>query len=127
MSARKPRVLNVGQCDYDHGNIRRMLSEGFGADVERAADTEEAVRAVRAGHFDLVLVNRVFDADGSSGLDLIRQLQSDEATRATPLALVSNYTEAQETAVALGAQRGFGKDKLASPETRDQLASLLER
>ncbi|MFH1110708.1 MAG: hypothetical protein V1790_16145 [Planctomycetota bacterium] len=46
MSASKPRVLNVGQCDYDHGNIRRMLSEEFGADVERAADTEEAVRAV---------------------------------------------------------------------------------
>ncbi len=120
-------VLNVGQCDFDHGNISRMLSEGSSADVHRAATSEEAFSAVRAGHFDLVLVNRVFDADGASGLDHIRRLLSNDDTRATPTMLVSNYADAQDAAVALGATRGFGKNALNSPETRDQLASLLDR
>ena len=125
MNDNKPTVLNVGQCDFDHENISGMLSEGFSADVEQAATGDEAFRAVLAGHYDLVLVNRILDADGASGLDLIQRLQSHEETCATPVALVSNYAEAQDAAVALGAKRGFGKDTLTSTETRDVLASLL--
>ncbi len=125
MNDNKPTVLDVGQCGFDHENISRMLSAGFSADVKQAATSEEAFGAVLAGHYDLVLVNRILDADGALGLDLIQRLQSHEETRATPVALVSNYAEAQDAAVALGAKRGFGKDTLASPETRDLLASLL--
>ncbi len=125
MNDNKPRVLDVGQCGFDHENIGRMLSEEFSADVEQAATSEEACQTVRAGQYDLVLVNRIFDADGTSGLNLIQRLQSDEETRNTPVVLVSNYTEAQDAAVALGAKRGFGKDTLTSTETRDVLASLL--
>ena len=126
MSTNEPRVLDVGQCDFDHENISRMLSEEFGAGAKRAATYEEAFRAVQAGHFDLVLVNRILDADGASGLDLIQRLLSNEDTRATPTMLVSNYADAQDAAVASGATRGFGKDTLTSPETRDHLASLLD-
>ena len=127
MSTNEPRVLDVGQCDFDHDNICRMLSEEFGADVKRAVACEEAFRAIQGAHFDLVLVNRVLDADGASGLDLVQRLLSNEDTRATPTMLVSNYTDAQDAAVALGATRGFGKNALTSPETRDLLASLLDR
>ena len=125
MSTNKLRVLDVGQCDFDHDNISRMLSEEFGADVMQAATSEEAFRAVRTGHYDLVLVNRVLDADGASGLELIRRLKSHEGVSATPVALVSNYTEAQDAAVALGVKRGFGKNTLTSTETRDVLGALL--
>ena len=110
MSTQEPRVLDVGQCDFDHDNISRMLSEEFGADVKRAATAEEAFRAVRAGHYDLVLVNRVLDADGASGLDLIQRLLSNEDTRTTPTLVVSNYAEAQDAAVALGATPCFGQN-----------------
>ena len=127
MSTNEPRVLDVGQCDFDHDNISRILSQEFSADVKRAATAEEALRAVRAEHYDLVLVNRVLDADGASGPGLIRRLLSNKLTRATPTMLVSNYAEAQDAAVALGAIRGFGKNTLTSPETRDLLASLLDR
>ena len=127
MNDNKPMVLNVGQCDFDHGNISRMLSEGFSADVQQAATSEEAFCAVQGARFDLVLINRVLDADGASGLDLIRRWLSNNDTRATPTMLVSNYADAQDAAVALGATRGFGKNALTSPETRDQLASLLDR
>lgn len=125
MNDKKPIVLNVGQCGFDHGNLSRILSEDFSADVKQAATSEEAFRAIRAGHFNLVLVNRIFDADGASGLDFIQRLQSHEETRAIPVVLVSNYSEAQDAAVAAGAKRGFGKDALTSAETHDVLASLL--
>ena len=88
MLANEPRVLDVGQCDFDYDNISRMLSEELGADVKRAATSEEAIRAVRAGHYDLVLVNRVLDADGASGLDFIQRLLSTEDRRATPTMMV---------------------------------------
>ena len=127
MSTNKLRVLDVGQCDFDHDNISRMLSEEFGADVKQATTGEEAFRAVQAAHFDLVLVNRILDADSASGLDLIQRLLSNEDTRATPTMLVSNYTDAQDAAVASGATPGFGKNTLTTPETRDLLASLLDR
>ena len=127
MNDNSPKVLSVGQCSLDHGNIGRMLSEEFGADVKQAATTEEALRAVRAGNYDLVLVNRVLDADGGSGLDLIQRLLGDADTRAPPTMLVSNHAEAQDAAVAFGAERGFGKNALTSPETRDLLASILAR
>ena len=95
--------------------------------MEQAATSEETFRAVRDGHYDLVLVNRILDADDTSGLDLIQRLQSHEQTRHTPVMLVSNYAETQDAAVALGARRGFGKDAITSPETRAQLASLLDQ
>ena len=125
MGTNPPKVLNVGQCDLDHGNISRMLSEDFSAVVDQAATCEQACCAVRDGDYDLVLVNRVLDADGTSGLDLIQRLRSDEHTGGARVALVSNFAEAQEQAVALGAERGFGKDALTSPATRERLASLL--
>jgi len=118
-------VLDVGQCGFDHGNISRLLTKDFGADVVQASTSEEAVQAVRGGCFNLVLINRILDADGASGLDLIQQLKSHEETRSTPVALISNYPEAQEAAVALGARRGFGKDALTHPESHNLLASIL--
>lgn len=126
MNAGKPRVLNVGQCDLDHGNISRLLTDELNAEVERAASNDAAFQALKSGGIDLVLVNRVFDADGALGLEFIKRIKSDDATRGTPVLLVSNFAEAQDAAVALGAKRGFGKDSLASKETRDLLASLLD-
>ncbi len=125
MNANPSNVLIVGQCDFDHGNISRMLQEVFRATTSRAATAKETFKAVRADRFDLVLVNRILDADGTEGLDLIAKLKSDAETRSTPVALVSNYADAQDAAVAIGAERGFGKDALTSPATRDRLAALL--
>ena len=127
MNANKPRVLDVGQCDFDHDNISRMLSEEFGAEVKRAATGEEACRAVRAEHYELVMINRILDADGASGLDVVQRLLSNEDTRAIPTMLVSNYPDAQDAAIDLGATRGFGKNTLTSTETHGLLAALLDR
>lgn len=124
----RPRILSVGQCGYDHGQIARQLGKHLDAEVANAATHAQALAALKSQGFDLVLVNRVGDADGAPGLDLIQTLKSDPATAAVPVMLVSNYADAQAEAVALGALPGFGKSELGSgaPERlRTALAAVL--
>lgn len=114
MSAK--RVLSVGQCFTDHGSIGRVLRTQFSAEVVPADSSDDALRRLREEEFALVLVNRVFDANGASGLDLVRQIKEDPALKAVPVLLVSNYDDAQRDAVAAGAEPGFGKAALGQPQ-----------
>ena len=123
MSSRK--VLSVGQCMADHGRITHLFQSAFGAEVVSADTTRESIELLRHEAFDLVLVNRVFDVDGDSGIDFIRQMNADEQLRKTPVMLVSNYEDAQARAVAAGAQPGFGKASLREPETMELLHNYL--
>lgn len=122
----RPRILSVGQCSYDHGQISRQLDKRLGAEVVAAETHEDAIRAVKSGGIDLVMVNRVGDRDGAEGLDLIRSLKGDPATAEVPVMLVSNYDWAQNEAVALGALPGFGKAQLASGSLPQSLESLVK-
>ena len=110
----KPRILDVGQCGLDHGNLARFLSNSYGAEVALADTKGQAMATLRTGEFDLVLVNRVLDLDGSSGLDVIRAIKADPDISHVPVMLVSNYPEAQAEARTLGALPGFGKAELRS-------------
>jgi CheY-like chemotaxis protein len=121
----QPRVLSVGQCGYDHGRIARHLRDAFGARAERADSAGEALAAARSGGLALLLVNRVLDGDGSSGLALIAALKADPATAGVPAMLVSNYADAQAQAVALGALPGFGKADLDRPRAAEALGAVL--
>src|SRR5689334_22144144 len=97
------RVLSVGQCGYDHGQISRHLKQSFGAEVRSADTFDDAVETLRGEPFDLVLVNRRSDLDGAPGLDLIRTLKADPALANVPVMLVSDFAHAQEEAQSLGA------------------------
>src|SRR4051812_28312149 len=99
------RVLSVGQCGFDHGGISRTVRAEFGAEGVSAETAEEAVAAVRGSGFALVLVNRLFDADGGSGLELIGRLKAEAGE--VPVMLVSNFADAQAKAEAAGAAPGF--------------------
>src|SRR4051794_6451514 len=110
------RVLSVGQCMADHGSISRLLKSSFQAEVVTADTAEEALRRLREEAFDLVLVNRVFDATNEGGCELIRQVKADHGLREVPLMLVSNFPEAQDEAQAAGAVPGFGKSRLHERE-----------
>ena len=123
--AQQPRILSVGQCSADHGSISRHLARTLDAHVVGAGTAAEALTALRAGPFQLVLVNRVGDADGAPGLDLIRSLKAAPELAAVPVMLVSNYADAQAQAVGLGALPGFGKAQLADPETGQRLKAAL--
>ena len=119
------RVLSVGQCSFDHGSITRTLEHAFDVRVKAAVGKNDALEALRTEAFDLVLVNRILDRDGSSGLDVIRAMKADPELAEVPVMLVSNYGDAQADAVAIGALRGFGKVELRDPATRDRIAEVL--
>lgn len=121
------RVLDVGQCDPDHGAIRRMLERHFAVEVDRVMFVDEAMERLGRQAYDLVLVNRLIFADGSAGSELVRRLKQDPRIRGTPVMLVSNDPQTQEQAVALGAEPGFGKAALDSPATAERLARHLPR
>ncbi len=119
------RVLSVGQCMADNGSITQRLRTTCAADVVPLGSSGEALQMLRDERFDLVLVNRVFDANGEAGLDLIRAVKADEALRDVPVMLVSNYPESQAEAVAAGALPGFGKAALHRPDTAEKLRAYL--
>jgi CheY-like chemotaxis protein len=119
------RVLSIGQCLADHGAIERTLHQNFGAEVEAADTPAEASDKLRETTFDLVLVNRILDRDGSSGLEVISQLKRDDALHAIPVILVSNYPDAQEQAQNRGALPGFGKANLGQPVMLGRIREVL--
>ncbi len=120
-------MLDVGQCNLDHGSIGRLLSEKFGAEVERARTIDEAIEAAAKRRFDLILVNRILDATGEEGVAFIRQLRGAQADDAAPVMLISNYDDAQHAACEAGALRGFGKNALSASSTIKLLSAHLRR
>jgi two-component system chemotaxis response regulator CheY len=119
------RVLSVGQCGADHGGITRTLRQAFGAEVVAAHSAADVLQQLQYGAYALVLVNRVLDADGSAGVDVVRAIKADEALRRVPVMLVSNYADAQEEAVSAGAEPGFGKAELGRPEMIERVRPFL--
>ena len=126
----KQTVISVGQCGYDNSRIRSLI-RSIDSTVEiKETDSHQETMEVLAslGEAALVLVNRVFDMDGASGMEFISQLKSKESQFAgIPVMLVSNYEKSQAEAIANGAIPGFGKSELQSVETRQKIESVLNQ
>ena len=119
------RVLDVGNCVPDHAAIRGMLQRSFGAEVVQVDGPDDALAALRKEPFDLIVVNRKLDQDYSDGLDVIKAIKADAKLASVPCMLITNYPDQQQTAVAAGAEYGFGKKELQSDETQARLAKFL--
>jgi Response regulator containing a CheY-like receiver domain and an HTH DNA-binding domain len=119
------KVLSVGQCDLDSASLARFLDRYFRVAIERAALPEEAMERLRVERFDLVLINRKLDADYSDGREIVRSIKQDSELAETPVMLVSNHDEAQQEAVELGAEYGFGKLEYADPRVIERLKPFL--
>jgi CheY-like chemotaxis protein len=126
METAAKRVLDVGQCDLDHPAICAVLVSWFGADVDRAHTTDQALAMLHKRAYDLVLVNRILHLDRSEGIALVRRMRSDPALSKVPVMLISNYAEAQQQAIEAGAAPGFGKDALHDPATEARLKPHLD-
>jgi len=122
-----PKVLDVGQCDHDHGKITGFLKSRFGAEVGRAHGLADARDLLRESRYDLILVNRLLDVDQNPGVEVIRSLKNDADPNvaAIPVMLVSNFPEAQQEAVAVGAAHGFGKAELDQDAVADRVGAVL--
>ncbi len=126
MAATPSRILSVGQCHADHPAITRFLRNVGEVEVTPAQTAADAQNAAQDSQFDLILVNRIFDLDGGSGLDLIQSLKADPQTASVPVMLVSNYPDAQAKAVSFGAISGFGKSELGDPDLAQRVRDLLQ-
>lgn len=123
-AAQSKIVLSAGQCGFDNSAIGALLKR-VGAELRAVHSHAETLARAGTDAPALILVNRIFDADGSVGLDLIRTLKTDPALKNIPVMLVSNYPEAQAEAEKLGAIPGFGKSQLHADESIAKLARIL--
>lgn len=119
------KVLDVGQCNADNYRINEVLTEKFDVELHRAHSHDEAITMASSTSFDLILINRLLDADGSEGMAVLKSLQNTEATQSVPTMIVSNFEDAQTAAVAAGAVPGFGKSQLNNPATFELLGKYL--
>lgn len=119
------RLLAVGNCGFDNGQLTQAVRPHFSASIDTASSIDEALTRLRAGSYALVLVNRLFNGSGEEGLELIRRVKSEPGLAATPIMLLSNYPEYQAAAVAAGAAPGFGKSDLGAPQFVERLRSVL--
>lgn len=122
---RKPRILSVGQCGYDHGCISRWLRQEFKAEVTAADTQHQAIDRLKAEPIDLVLINRIGDRDGVLGTEVIRAIKAEPTLAQTKVMLVSNHESAQNQAIELGALPGFGKNELGTDTANDLVKAAL--
>ena len=118
-------VLDVGNCVPDHASIKRLLTSHYDVDVLQTHASDDTLALLRKRAVDLVLINRKLDCDYSDGTEILKQLKADPLLAKTPVMIITNYAEHQDAAVALGAERGFGKLELQTPATREKLNSFL--
>lgn len=119
------RVLDVGQCSPDHAAIVRLIERQFDAEVVRADQLDDTLVELARGPVALVLINRKLDIDYSDGMNILAHLKANARYAAIPVMLVTNYPEHQAAAIAAGAEPGFGKAQLGSPDTLTRLGKFL--
>lgn len=127
MQSSPARLLDVGNCDPDHGMIRRMLERHFDVRIDRVMFVDEAIDAMQQSRYDLVLVNRLIFDDSSPGIELHRRAKSDPTISDIPIMMISNFPEAQADSVAAGGISGFGKAAVDHSDTITKLAVILPR
>ena len=110
------QVLAIGNCVPDYLAIQSLIEGAFDAQVTQASSGGEALKALRCCDFQLVLVNRRLDRDGSDGLELIKSIKSLPELSHTPVMMITDFPEHQQLAVQAGAELGFGKTDLRRPE-----------
>jgi CheY-like chemotaxis protein len=58
-------------------------------------------------------------------MEILKQIKADAQLRQVPVMLVTNYADHQALAVAAGAEPGFGKLALDTPDTLEKLSRFL--
>ncbi len=119
------RLLDVGNCFADHSALTSVVSDHFEVEVIWAHSWAEAQQHLSNGSFDLVLVNRLLDRDGSPGLNVIERIKATDPFSDIPVMMVTNFDQHQASAMEAGAEPGFGKRARHSPETIEKLRAFL--
>lgn len=119
------RVLDVGNCDPDHASITKFFTKHFDVEMGRAKLPADTMEQLRATPYDLVVINRKLDEDYTDGIEILKLIKSDPATKDVPVMLITNYEEHQKAAIAEGGIYGFGKLEYGKPETIERVKAVL--
>jgi DNA-binding NarL/FixJ family response regulator len=94
--------------------------------VTTAADGEEGLRLARSERPDIVLLDMLMPK--LSGLEVLRALRGDEATRRLPVLILSNSSREQDIAEVnrLGVSGYFVKSNLSLQELGELVARVLD-
>lgn len=124
MSMVRKRILIVEDDRFLRRACRARL-EQQGYDILTAQDGEEALAAVRSQTPDLVLLDLLMPR--LNGLEVLRALRNDEATRGLPVVILSNSSrhEDVETIRALGISGYFVKANLSLRDLSKLVGDLL--
>lgn len=117
------QVLVAGNCDPDTRALQGLLKELGAGEIQVAESSQEVEQLLGKQTFQLVLLNRVFDSTGELALEILAKLTPQQRSRCM---LISNFQDAHQAAVQLGAKAGFGKRQLREAGTRSLLLSALE-
>ena len=119
------KVVLIGHCGADSSYLRIAVGSADRSAQVVMADDEAMLQRYLGEGADLLLLNRVLDhgfAEGE-GVALIRRLRQKHP--GLKMMLVSNYDDAQQAAVAVGAVPGFGKRELGTPKAAQLLREAL--
>ncbi len=121
------KVLDVGQCGYDHSQIASLIRQA-GAETVRAASKEEALSILsqNPNAYGVILINRIIDNDHSEGMDILKVIKSTQNLKNIPVMIISNYTATQDEAVKAGAIQGFGKNQFGDAKLIEYIAGILK-
>ena len=100
-----------------------MVTSNFDATVDHAHQAVDAMSLLKENDYAVVTVNRLLDCDGSSGMDVVKQVRDQHPD--VPIMLVTNYHEHQQAAVAAGCDPGYGKNDLFEAATVDLFCKYL--
>jgi two-component system chemotaxis response regulator CheY len=101
--------------------MRTLRQAGYeGADVLEAADGVEGLSVLEKGRVDLIFSD--VNMPNMNGLDFVKSLRGRDATKATPVVMVTTEggQDAMDQAIKLGAN-GY----VVKPFTADKLKSVL--
>ena len=87
----RPRVLLIDD-DADFVAMNEAVLEANGYDVEVAYNGEEGLGKALTGKPDLIILDVMMDTP-SEGFDLARSLREHQATRDTPLVMVTSVND----------------------------------
>ncbi len=120
-------VLDVGNCNPDHAAIQKMLTSHYDVVVLRTDQLSDTVQLLSHQKVDLIVINRKLDIDYTDGVEILRHLKQQADIKSIPTMIITNYSEQQLTAVAEGAEYGFGKLQYSEPATHERLSRFLEK
>ena len=110
-------VVDCGNCGHDFHSIRQFVTSNFDAVVVQAHSAADTMKLLKARDVALVTVNRKLDRDYSDGMEVVKMILADDDVSQTPVMLVTNYEEHQQSAMDAGCVRGLGKLALRAPAT----------